>query len=72
MHKKQTEVEIMEKYEISFSTLRRIIWSHKVIIVEEGRSNISTYWDLLNSSSLITFIEWFIKENKRNLTTLDI
>ena len=62
----------MEKYEISFSTLRRIIWSHKAITMEEGRSNISTYWELLSSNRLITFIEWFIKENKRNFTTLDI
>ena len=72
MTKKQTETEIMEKYEISLSTLRRIIRSQKTITMEYKADNISTYLEWLSSNKIGEFIELFIKENKRPFTSLDI
>ena len=70
--KKQTENEIKEKYEISSSTIKRIIQSQKAEIIKYRTDTISTYLEWLSSSNVMEFIEAFIKRNKRAFTSFDL
>ena len=70
--KKQTENEIKEKYEISSSTIKRIIKSQKAEIIKYRTDTISTYLEWLSSSNIIEFIEAFIKRNNRTFTSFEL
>ena len=70
--KKQTVNEIIDKYEISSSTLRRIVRSKGVHAMKYQTDSITTYLEWLNSVWVMKFIETYIKRNKTSFTALDI
>ena len=70
--KNQTENEMVHKYEVSRSTIKRIARSQKLHTMKYKTHTISTYLEWLNSDNVMTFIVSFIKKNKTSLTVLDI
>ena len=70
--KKQTENEIMDKYEISSSTIRRIMRSKGVRDFKYKLNSITTYSEWLSSVRAMELIESYIKRNKVSFTALDI
>ena len=70
--KNQTENEMVHKYELSRSTIKRIARSQKLHTMKYKTNTISTYLEWLNSDNVMTFIASFIKKNKTSFTVLDI
>ena len=70
--KKQTENEIMDKYEISSSTIKRIVRSKGVRDFKYKIDSITTYSEWLSSVRAMELIESYIKRNKVLFTALDI
>ena len=70
--KKQTENEIMDKYEISSSTIRRIVRSKGFRDFKYKIDSITTYSELLSSVRAMELIKSYIKRNKVSFTALDI
>ena len=69
---KWTVEEIRRNCEISLSTIRRIIQSPKTLAIKYIRTKISRYSELLNSETLINFIDRYIRNTRNPFTWADI
>ena len=69
---KQTEKEVMRKYEISSSTMRRITQSPKTSAMKYIKTVIGWYSELSSFETLMNLIESFIKITRTPFTWTDI